>query len=130
MISVSDTITVDRPREAVYEYLDDPHNHGEITPSLTDVRDVERLDNGGKRLAFTYSIGGIALDGELEEAEHVPPETLRFEMRGRLSDTGVGKGRRRRGSGILVFSDRLGPRSRRILPLLERFCSGRATHTP
>jgi carbon monoxide dehydrogenase subunit G len=85
MISVSDTITVDRPREAVYEYLDDPHNHAEITPSLTNVREVERLDNGGKQLGFTYSIGGIGLDGELEEVEHVPPETLRFEMRGRLA---------------------------------------------
>jgi carbon monoxide dehydrogenase subunit G len=85
MISVSDSITVDASREAVYEFLDDPQNHAQITPSLEDVRDVEPLDNGGKRLAFTYSLGGVGLDGELEEVEHVPPETLRFEMSGRLA---------------------------------------------
>jgi len=33
MIGVSDSITVDVPRERVYEFLDDPHNHAEITPS-------------------------------------------------------------------------------------------------
>jgi len=84
VITVTDTVTVDAPRERVYDYLDDPHNHAEITPSLGDVRNVEPLANGGKRLEFTYSIGGTGLDGELEEVEHAPPETLRFDMRGRL----------------------------------------------
>jgi len=84
MIHVEDAIEVDAPRERVYDYLDDPHNHVEITPSLEDARDVERLDSGGKRLSFTYRMAGVGLDGTLVETEHVPHETLAFDMRGSL----------------------------------------------
>ena len=84
MISVSEDILIDAPVEGVYEYMDDPHNHAEVTPSITDVRNVERLENGGKRLEHTYAMAGIGVDGELEETEHVENELMRFEMRGEL----------------------------------------------
>jgi len=84
MISVSDSVLIDAPVERVYEYMDDPHNHEEVTPSITDVRNVERLKNGGKRLEHTYKMAGIGVDGELEEVEHKENELMRFEMRGEL----------------------------------------------
>ncbi len=84
MITVEDTLTIDAPREDVFEFLDDPHNHAAVTPSLEDVKNIEPLDNGGKRLDFTYTIGGLGFEGELEETEHAPPEVLQFDMRGRL----------------------------------------------
>ena len=84
MISVSEDILLDAPVESVYEYMDDPHNHAEVTPSITDVRNVEQLENGGKRLEHTYGMAGIGVDGELEEVEHIEDELMRFEMRGEL----------------------------------------------
>lgn len=85
MVSVSETIRIDRPIEAVFQYLDDPRNHVEITPSLAEVRNIEPLDNGGKRVEHTYKMAGIGLDGELVEQTHVENERLHFEMRGSLS---------------------------------------------
>lgn len=84
MISVSEDILIDAPVERVYEYMDDPYNHAEVTPSITDVRNIERLENGGKRLEHTYTMAGIGVDGELEEVEHTENEVMRFEMRGEL----------------------------------------------
>ncbi|AXR76934.1 SRPBCC family protein [Natrarchaeobaculum sulfurireducens] len=84
MLTVSDSIEIDTDVERVFEYLDDPYNHAEVTPSLSDVRDVEPLENGGKRLAFTYQMAGIGLDGELVQTVAEPNERLTFDMRGRL----------------------------------------------
>lgn len=84
MIEVSESIVIDRPREDVFAYLDDPTNHVVITPSLERAENIERLDNGGKRLDHTYKMAGIELDGELVQTVHEPPERMVFEMRGRL----------------------------------------------
>lgn len=84
MITVSDSIEIDAPPETVFEYLDDPHHHYEITPSLTRVENVQQLDNGGKRLDHTYTLGGIDLDGSLVQSVHEPPTLMAFEMTGRL----------------------------------------------
>ncbi len=84
MVGVSDTIHVDAPPRHVFEYLDDPHNHVEITPSLVDVANIEPLENGGKRADFVYSIAGVKLEGELVETVHEPDERMTFELRGGL----------------------------------------------
>ncbi len=87
MIAVHDTIHVDADVATVFEFMDDPYNHAAVTPRLTDVRDVRRLDNGGKRLSFTYRMAGIGIDGELIQTVHEPNGRMRFDMRGRLEGT-------------------------------------------
>ncbi|MFW6018319.1 MAG: SRPBCC family protein [Halapricum sp.] len=84
MLSVSRSIHIDAPVEEVFAYLDDPFNHVEVTPSLAAVRNVEPLDNGGKRVEHTYTMAGIGLDGELVERVHEENERMVFEMRGSL----------------------------------------------
>ncbi len=85
MVSVSDsTVVATTPRET-FEYLDDPHHHVEVTPSLVSVENVQPLDNGGKRAEFVYSIGGVKLTGELVETTHRPDERMVFELRGQLT---------------------------------------------
>lgn len=84
MIEASEDILIEAPVSEVYGYMDDPENHKEVTPSINDVRNVEPLDGGGKRLEYTYTVGGIGLDGELEETEHVENDRMLFEMRGEL----------------------------------------------
>lgn len=85
MVTVSRSIHIDAPVEDVFAYLDDPRNHAEVTPSLAEVRNVEALDNGGKRVEHTYKMAGVGLDGELVERTHVENERMIFEMRGNLN---------------------------------------------
>lgn len=81
MVSVSESIRIDSPVEPVFEYLDDPYNHAEVTPSVTNVQNVKRLDNGGKRLDCTYTMAGIGLKTELEQTVHEPNRRMAFDMR-------------------------------------------------
>ncbi|TKX74013.1 SRPBCC family protein [Halorubrum sp. GN11_10-6_MGM] len=85
--AASDAIVVAADPEAVFAFLDDPENHATITPGLGDVRDVEPLANGGKRLSYTYRTAGIGIDGEIVQTVHEPPKRHVFELRGRLTGT-------------------------------------------
>ena len=85
MVSISESIHIDAPVEAVFEFLDDPRNHAEVTPSLAEVRNIEPLENGGKRVEHTYTMAGVSLDGELVEETHEENERMVFEMSGGLS---------------------------------------------
>lgn len=85
MASVSESIRVDRPVEVVFEFLDDPRNHAEITPSLASVSGIEPLENGGKRVEHTYQMAGISLGGVLVERVHEENERMVFEMDGDLT---------------------------------------------
>jgi carbon monoxide dehydrogenase subunit G len=84
MVGVSDnTVVAATPRE-VFEYLDDPRHHVEVTPSLVSVENIQPLDNGGKRAEFVYSIGGVKLTGDLVETTHDPDEQMVFALSGQL----------------------------------------------
>ncbi|WP_424014474.1 SRPBCC family protein [Halorubrum xinjiangense] len=85
--AASDSVVVAADPETVFAFLDDPANHAAITPGLTDVRVVEPLANGGKRLSYTYRMAGIGIDGEIVQTVHEPPERHVFELRGRLTGT-------------------------------------------
>jgi carbon monoxide dehydrogenase subunit G len=87
MIAARDSRRIDADVDTVFAFMDDPRNHAAVTPRLTDVRDVERLEHGGKRLSYTYRMAGIGIDGELVQTVHDPPERMRFELRGRLEGT-------------------------------------------
>ncbi len=80
MTSVSESIRIDSPVKTVFEYLDDPYNHAEVTPSVTNVQNVERLNNGGKRLDCTYTMAGVGLNTELKQTVHEPNRRMIFDM--------------------------------------------------
>ncbi|MFC7114186.1 SRPBCC family protein [Natronoarchaeum sp. GCM10025703] len=84
MSTVSETTHVPAPPEDVFAFLDDPENHMAVTPSIAQIDNVERLENGGKRLDHTFRMAGVALEGELVETVHEPNEQMVFEMRGTL----------------------------------------------
>jgi carbon monoxide dehydrogenase subunit G len=85
MVSVSESIHIDAPVAVVFDFLDDPQNHAEVTPSLAEVRDMEPLDNGGKRVEHTYTMAGVSLDGRLVEEIHENGERMVFGMSGGIS---------------------------------------------
>jgi uncharacterized membrane protein len=84
MIEASDRIRIDAPVEDVFEYMDRPENQPEITPSLTRSETVEELPNGGKRVAYTYTMAGVDLEGRLEALEYEPESHVTWEMTGDL----------------------------------------------
>lgn len=80
MIRVEESIHVPAPREDVFAFMDLPHNQAVVTPAITDIRNVEPLPNGGKRLDYTYSMAGVGLDGSLETPVYEPDERIVFDM--------------------------------------------------
>lgn len=85
MVKVSQTIQVDRPLDEVFAYLDEPENHAEITPSLSEAETVEKLDNGGKRARYVYRMAGIAREGHLTETVHEENSRMTFELSGGIT---------------------------------------------
>jgi uncharacterized membrane protein len=86
-MEVSESIHVDAPVERVFEYMDQPGNQPEITPSLSRSEHLDDLDNGGKRVAYTYSMAGIGLSGEITATDYRPGERIEWAMTGDLEGT-------------------------------------------
>lgn len=84
MIEIEEEVTIDAPVDDVFEYMDRPENQVEITPSLVRSERVEDLPNGGKRVAYTYTMAGIDLDGHLEAVEYEPGSHVTWRMTGDL----------------------------------------------
>jgi uncharacterized protein YndB with AHSA1/START domain len=72
MIEVTRTVRIDAPVSDVFSYMDRPENQPEFTPSLTRSESLEELPNGGKRVAYTYTMAGVDLKGEIEAVAYEP----------------------------------------------------------
>jgi uncharacterized membrane protein len=72
MAKVTRTITIDAPVEKVFSYINQPTNLPEVWPSMVEVKDVQRLPNGGNRLRWVYKMAGVRLEGTSEDTEVVP----------------------------------------------------------
>jgi uncharacterized protein YndB with AHSA1/START domain len=82
--TVQKRVTIDASLTSVFEYLDDPSNQPEFTPSLTHSETLDTLPNGGKRVAYTYTMAGIDLTGELEATTYEPQSKIVWELGGDL----------------------------------------------
>jgi uncharacterized membrane protein len=87
MVDVEESVRIDAPVSDVFAYMDRPENQPEITPSLTRSETLEERSDGSKRVAYTYTMAGIDLDGELDAVEYEPERRVRWEMTGDLSGT-------------------------------------------
>lgn len=85
MFEVSEQIEIEAPLSEVFAYMDQPKNQLEITPSLARSEPLEELDNGGKRVAYTYAMAGVELDGEIRAIDYRPEEHVHWEMSGDLT---------------------------------------------
>jgi carbon monoxide dehydrogenase subunit G len=82
--TVERSIHVEAPVEDVFSFMDDPENQAAVTPSLGAVEAVERLENGGKRVRYTYSMVAVPLDGTVEAVEYDPPNRIVWELSGAI----------------------------------------------
>ena len=58
--------------EKVFEYSTNPKNLPEIWPSLVEVKNIKKLENGGKSYDWVYKMAGMNFKGSSEDIEVIP----------------------------------------------------------
>lgn len=69
MATITRTIEINAPVERVYGFMTDPNNLPEIWPSMVEVSDVHRNDDGTHSFDWTYKMAGIPFHGHAEASE-------------------------------------------------------------
>ena len=87
LAKTSKTITINAPVKKVFGYISEPTNLLEIWPSLVEVKDVQRLPNGGTRNRWVYKMAGIRLEGTSEDVERIPNQRLVSKTKGGAEST-------------------------------------------
>lgn len=76
MATAKSSISINAPVEKVFEYINVPTNLTEIWPSMIEVKDVQRLPNGGNRFGWVYKMAGMRFEGISEDTEVVPNQRV------------------------------------------------------
>lgn len=84
MIRVSATRAIPAKAQLLFDLLDKPETHRQITPALVESREIGRLPSGGTHASYLYRILGIPFAGEIRAVEHDRPGKLRYEMTGAI----------------------------------------------
>jgi len=71
MAEMQKTITINAPVEKVFGYVNEPTNLPGIWPSMVEVKDVQRLPNGGNSFRWVYRMAGVRFEGISEDTEYV-----------------------------------------------------------
>ncbi len=87
MAKLKKTVTIKAPVEKVFGYISEPTSLPEIWPSLVEVKDVQRLPNGGHSNRWVYKMAGIRLEGTSEDVEHVTNQRIVSKTRGGAEST-------------------------------------------
>jgi uncharacterized membrane protein len=64
-------MTIDAPVEIVFECANDPNQLVELWPSMTGVKNIRQLPDGGTRSQWTYNMAGIEFQGTSEDLEYI-----------------------------------------------------------
>jgi uncharacterized membrane protein len=63
-LSIEKSIVIDAPLERVFAYYSEPENMPEIWPSLLEVKDVQRDDDGyATQFRWVYKMAGMRFEG-------------------------------------------------------------------
>ena len=73
--------------EIIFEFVSDPNRMVELWPSMTEVKNVRRLPNGGFRAQYTYALGGFKLQGTTETVEHIVNQRIVDKSTGSIEAT-------------------------------------------
>lgn len=87
MARIEKSITIQAPPERVFAYVEEPANIPEYWPSLSEVKDMERLPNGGYKYGWTYNLAGVRFDGGTETIEFIANRRTVSESAGGVSST-------------------------------------------
>lgn len=86
MQSVSDTVLIRAPLEAVFEYVTDPTRMAEWLPSMMEVHNV--IGSGeGQQYDWAYKMAGMLFHGQSVVVAHVPNECSVHQTIGAVQST-------------------------------------------
>ena len=85
MARIEKTIIINAPIEKVFNYVEDSNNLPEIWSSLVEVKDVERIPNGGTKFGWMYKMTGVRFEGTTETTEYVANQRLVTKNKGGVS---------------------------------------------
>lgn len=71
MATITKSLIMKAPAEKIFHFMDDPYNLLGVWPSLSEVKNVEKLPNGGVCYQYTLKVLGIPVAGYSEDIEHV-----------------------------------------------------------
>jgi uncharacterized membrane protein len=87
MATVKKTITINALVEKVFGFIDDPTNLPEIWPSMVEVKDVQRLPNGGSSFRWVYKMAGMRFEGFSETTEYIANQHIITKSKGGIEST-------------------------------------------
>jgi len=87
MATVKKSIKINAPAEKIYKYFNTPTNLPEIWPSMSEVKDVERLPNGGTKFTYVFNMAGLRFEGTSEDTEVIPNRKVVSKSEGGIDGT-------------------------------------------
>ena len=69
MAKISRSIEIDAPVERVFSFMTDPNNMPEVWPSMVEVKNVERKDDGSHEFDWVYKMAGIRFEGHASASD-------------------------------------------------------------
>jgi uncharacterized membrane protein len=87
MEKITRTATISAPVEKVFQYWEEPTNRPALWPSLVEVKDVQRLPNGGTSFRWVYKMAGMLLEGTTETTDYVADQRMVWESKGGIEST-------------------------------------------
>jgi uncharacterized membrane protein len=73
--------------EKVFGYVNQPTNLPQIWPSMVEVKDVQRLPNGGTSFQWVYKMAGMRFEGTTKDTEYVPNQRVVSKSTGGIEST-------------------------------------------
>mgnify|MGYP001821985126 CR=1 FL=1 len=87
MPKVEKTATINVPVEKVFDYWTEPANLPEFWPSLVEVKDRQRLPNGGNSFRWVYKMAGVRFEGTSEDVEYLANQRTVTKGKGGIEST-------------------------------------------
>ncbi len=87
MAVVERSVPIKAPVAKIFEYWNDPENLTDLWPSMTEVKDVEKLENGRTRFKFTFKFAGISIQATSADTEYVVNDYVVNETIGGIKST-------------------------------------------
>jgi len=69
MSKISKSIDIDAPAERVWEFMTQPENLPSIWPSLVEVSNVQRKNDGTHSFDWVYKMAGVRFSGHSESSD-------------------------------------------------------------
>lgn len=87
MPKIERTISINAPVEKVFDYWTEPANLPEYWPSMVEVKDRQRLPNGGNSFRWVYKMAGMRFEGTSEDVEYIANQRTVTKNKGGIEST-------------------------------------------